>query len=420
MLKKIFTVPRIRRAMLFTLLMMLIYCYGRTLIIPGVSADALVEGAGGLSVFAVFSLLTGGSLETFSLFSLGVSPAITASIVTELLSNDVIPYLSNLKEEGEKGRKKIQKINKYLGFLLALLQSYSMIRLFDLQYGVLENNSVTSYIYIMIIMAGGSLLLSWIGNLITEYGLGNGLSLIILFGILLSLPSTIVSAYTAIMGLFENDVLKYVAFAIYILILLLIVFAVVYISTGERRIKVTYGGRKLVTGSQFTHIPIKPSTTSVLPLILANSVMTVPLIILSYIKYDWYEKLTPIISIGTPWGTVLLVVLMLLLGLFYGNLVLDPEEISKNLAKNGGYIPSVKPGKETVKYLSKTINHVLLVGIIGLIILVAVPYVLTLAFGLPSSISFGGTSVILIVSIVSELITTLEANLKRGKYKEWF
>lgn len=418
MLKKLFTVKRIRRATLFTILMMFVYCYGRTLIIPGISTENISDSS--LSIFTILSLMTGGSLETFSLFSLGVGPAITASIVTELLSNDVVPYLKELKESGEKGRKKISRINSYLGFVLALFQGYSMTRLFDINYGILADNSIQNYLYIIVIMACGSALLVWIGNRITEYGLGNGMSMIILFGILVSIPSMFVSAYNAISTLVTNPTMKWLAFAGYIIVLLLIVFAVVFVSTGERIIKVAYAGRKLANGSQFHNLPIKPNSTSVLPLILANSVMTVPLIILSYVNYDLYEKLNSTIAIGTPWGTFILAVLMLLLGLFYGSLILDPEEIGKNIAKNGGYIIGYKPGKETTKYLSKTISNTLLVGIIGLIILVIVPYILTLVFKLPSSISFGGTSVILIVSIVAELINTLEANLASGKYKEWF
>jgi preprotein translocase subunit SecY len=415
---KAFKVPRIRKAILFTIVIMAVYTLGRTLVIPGISSDYSAEG-GSISAFTILSLLTGGSLETFSLFSLGVSPQITASIVVELLSNDVIKPLSDLKQEGPKGRKKLNKINQYFGFVLGLLQSYSMVRLFDLQYGILENNSITTYLYIMVVMASGSALLAWLGSQITSKGVGNGLSMIILFGILISFPSTIISAYSGITSLISNTTLAITLFVVYILILLFIMFAVVYMSTGVRKISVQYSGKKLSNGSQFTHLPIKPNSTSVLPLILANAVMSVPLVLVSYFNYPLYEKLTETIGLGTPWGTVLLAVLMLLLGMFYAFTVLNPEEIAKNLNKNGGYIPNQRPGKETVKYLSGVIKNTTLVGILGLMILVLIPYVMTLVFKLPASISFGGTSMILIVGIISDVVSNIEANLAAGKYTEW-
>lgn len=409
-------IKRIRKALLFTLLMMVVYCIGRSLIVPGITP---VKGAT-TGVFGIFSMLTGGSLETFSLFSLGVGPMITASIVTEMLSMDVIPALKELKEEGQKGRQKINKINQYLGFALALLQAFSMVRLFDKQYGVLVDPSVSNYLFIMLVMASGSMILSWIGSQITAYGVGNGMSVIILFGILVGLPNTIQAAYASIMTLFENPVYNYIAFGVYCLILLLIVYVITLISTGVRKIMISYSGRKLSNGMNMTYLPIKPNTTSVLPLILANSVMTAPLILISYFNYGLYEKLSNTISIGTPWGTVLLAVLIVLLGLFYGMLVLDPEKLASDLAKNNGFIPGIRPGKETRQYLTTTINNTLLVGILGLLLLVIIPYVLVLAFKLPSSISFGGTSLILVVAIVSEIISTIESNVKDGKYKEWF
>ena len=410
-----FKIKRVRKAFLFTLAMMLVYCIGRNLVIPGINTDNFSSE---FSMLSILSLLTGGSLETFSLFSLGVGPLITASIITELLSNDIIPYLKELKEQGQKGRKKLSRINQRIGFVLALLQSYSLVKLFNVKYGIIDNN-VTSYIFVMVVMTAGCLLLGWIGSQITSYGIGNGLSTIILFGILVNLPNQLMTSYNSITQLAKTTTLGYVYFGIYVLILLLIMLAITWLSTGVRKIKIAYSGQKLNTGSQFTYLPIKPNTTSVLPLILANSVMTAPLIIVSYFSYSLYQKLESTIGLGTPIGTMILAVLLVLLGLFYGSLVLNPEDMDKNLSKNGGYIPGVRPGVETRKYLSSVINNTLLVGIIGLLFLVITPYILTLVFNIPSNITFGGTSFILIVAIITEIINTIETNVIESKYKEW-
>ncbi len=409
-------VKRIRNAILFTLGMMVVYCIGRNLIIPGVN----VLGIEGVSALTIFSMFTGGSFETFSLFSLGIGPSITASIIVELLSLDIIPYFTELKEDGNRGRKKLAKITQIIGFVLAIIQSYSMVRLFDIQYSVLADNSVTSYIYTIILMTAGSLLLYWMGNLITEYGVGNGVSTIILFGILTGIPSTLRSSYTALSTFTENNVLNYVLFAIYIIVLLAIIYIITLMSTGVRKINISFG-RKLANGQKFTYLPIKVNTTSVMPLIFANALMTSPLIIISYINRDLYLKLSEMFAIGQPLGTFVLALFMFLMGLFYVNVVvLNPDEILKNITKNGGFIPGVKTGKPMKEYLSRVINQTTLVGIIGLILLIIIPYALVWIFKLPTSISFGGTSLILIVSIVADIISTMEANVKSSKYKEWF
>ena len=412
----IFKVKKIRQALLFTVLIMAVYAVGRHLLIPGIS---LLEGYTGNNSIALLSALTGGSFETFSLFSLGIGPSITASIIVQLLGMDVIPYISNLKDEGTKGRKKLQKITQLLSVVLALLQSYSMIRLFDIQYNVLQDNSVSSYIYIMIIMTAGSMILYWLGNLVTEYGIGDGVSFIILLGILVGMPTTLKNSYNALLSFTESSVTNYVLFAIYVVLLLAITFVVVYISTGIRKINITYG-RKLANGDKFTHLPVRVNSASVMPLIFANALITSPLIILSYFNQSLYLTLSEKLSTTEPLGLAILVVLMLIMGIFYVLSSFDPEKISKNLAKNGGYIKGIRPDKETVEYITKTIMNTSLVGIVGLLLLIAVPQIIGWIFKLPSTISFGGTSLVLIVSIVTSILETFDANIKNTKYKEWF
>ena len=413
---KFLKVEKIRKALLFTALIMAVYVIGRNLLIPGIN---ILDGYSGNNPISLLSSLTGGSFETFSLFSLGIGPSITASIIVQLLSMDVLPYFSKLQEEGTKGRKKLQKITQLISVVLAFLQSYSMIRLFDIQYRVLSDNSAMSYIYIMIVMTAGSMILYWLGNLITEYGVGDGTSVIILLGILVGLPTTLKNSYSSIMSFTENSTTNYVLFGLYILALLVITYLIVFISTGVRKINITYG-RKLANGDKFTHLPIKVNTASVMPLIFANALITSPLIILSYINQGLYLKLSEKVSSETPLGLVILCVLMLIMGLFYVIISLDPEKIAKNLSKNGGYINGIRPGKETVSYVTQVATNTSLIGILGLILLLVIPQVLSWMFKLPSSISFGGTSLILVVSIMTSILETFEANIKSSKYKEWF
>ena len=414
----ILKVQRIRKALLFTILIMAVYVVGRNLLIPGIN---ILDGYSGTNAISLLSSLTGGSFETFSLFSLGIGPSITASIIVQLLSMDVIPYFSKLQEEGTKGRKQLQKITQLISVVLAFLQSYSMIRLFDIQYNVLQDNSVASYLYIMVVMTAGSMILYWLGNLITEYGVGDGVSVIILLGILVGLPSTLKSAYSTLISLTENSVTNYCLFALYVIALLIIVYLVVFISTGVRKISVMYSnGKRLANGEKFTYLPIKVNMASVMPLIFANALITSPLIILSYINQDLYLKLSEKVSSNTPLGLLLLCVLMLIMGLFYVIITLNPEKIAKNLSKNSGFIQGVRPGKDTVKCITNAAINTTLVGILGLILLLVIPQVLSWVFNLPSSISFGGTSLILVVSIITSIIETFEVNVKSSKYKEWF
>lgn len=417
---KLFKVKRIRNAVLFTFLMMFIFQIGSFLTVPGVDVSQLTAGMSSLSTFSMMNILSGGSLEKFSIFALGVGPYITASIIIELLSNDVIKPLAEWKEDGVKGRKKLNQATKYLGVVLAMLQGITTTVMFNRNYGILTNPGWANYLFIAVMLTAGSMFLIWIGDKITEYGVGSGLSLIIVAGILSSLPSTFASTY-AELAASTGSVAKSIALlAVYVLSYLLIILAVVFINSGERKIPIAYSGRKLANGANMTYLPIKPGVASVIPVIFASSVMTVPLMIVSFFNYGAYEKASAAVGLGTPIGLVIYAVLIVLFTYFYADLILNPQEIANQLRKNNGYIPGKHPGKETKDYLSKAIVRTVTVGAVALVILALMPYVLTKLINLSTISAIGGTGAILVVGIALDIVATLESAVASEKYKGWF
>ena len=417
---KMFQVKRIRNAIFFTLAMMFVYQIGNFLTVPGVNAQMLTAGIGQLETYSIMNILTGGALEKFSIFALGVSPYITASIIIELLSNDVVPILTQWKEEGATGRKKINKTTQYLGVILALFQGFTMTITFDRAYGILENSGFSGYLYTALMLTAGSMFLIWIGNKITQYGIGSGLSIIIVAGILSSLPTTFINTFNELSSKTGSLPLTILLWCIYLISYILIILGVIFISSGERRISVAYSGRKLTNGSNMTYIPIKPGVASVIPVIFASSLMTVPLMITSFINYDAYLKASQNFSISSPIGLLVYAILIIIFTYFYSDLILNPKQIADNLKKNQGYIPNKRPGKETMEYLRTVISHTVTVGAVGLVILALMPYILSKFINLSTISAIGGTGAILVVGISVEIINTLESQTALEKYKGWF
>ena len=420
MIVKMFKVKRIRNAIFFTLFIMLIYQIGNFLTVPGVDAQMVTSGIGTLETYSIMNILSGGALERFSIFSLGVTPYITASIVIELLSNDVIPVLTEWKEDGAKGRKKINKVTQCLGVVLALVQGITLTITFDRAYGILETSGFSSYLYTGVLLAAGSMFLIWLGNKITQYGIGSGLSIIIVAGILSSLPSTFVNTFAELSSRFGSNAAAIPLWVIYVISYLLIILGVVFMNTGERRIKIMYPSHRLNNGSNMTYLPIKPGVASVIPVIFASSLMTVPLMIVSFFNYQKYLELSKNFTISSPLGLVVYAILIMIFTYFYSDLILNPAEISKTLKNNNGYVVGKRPGKETEDYLHKVIFNTVTVGAIGLVILALMPYLLSKFINLSTISAIGGTGAILVVGISLEIINTLEAQVASEKYKGWF
>lgn len=420
----LFKNKNIRNRIIYTLFIFLIFRFGTAITIPNIDVSKFGNIADN-SVFALINMLGGGSLQRFSVFALGIGPYITASIITQLLSMDVIPYLSDLNKEGKNGRRKIDKINRYFTLVLAMIQSAFLTKVFDAQYNILIDKSLTSYIYVMITLSAGTLFLLWLGDRITQHGIGNGISMIIFGGIVANYPAHFIQVFqTMVSGnssseLF-NGILKFSGFVVSYL--LIIVFVVI-MHLAVRKIPIQYTSSKIstVNHSNMTYLPLKINSASVIPVIFASSVMIAPVAIMNLFRVaneGFARHFRNILDLNQPVGLVIYVVLIVLFTFFYANLQIDPEKISENLSKNGTYIPGIRPGKETKDYIYKVLNRITVIGALFLVSVSILPYLIPLVVpSLPSTFGISGTGVIIVVGVAIETVKALQGQLTQKTYK---
>ncbi len=410
----------IRNKILFTLAMLLIYRIGSAIPVPGVNADQLAAQIADNSILNMMNLLGGGALERLSVFAMGVSPYITASIIIQLLSMDVIPALTEMTKSGQTGRMKIEKITRYLGVVLSFVQAFSLVYGFDKQYQILENARLSGYLYTATIMTAGTMFLIWIGDRISTKGIGNGLSIIIFAGIVSNMPASFVQVYNilaggATQGELFNGILQ---FALYCLLYLAIVVFVVIMETAVRKIPIQYTNSSNIRGgNDITYLPFKINSASVIPVIFAQSIMTAPQIIISFFNTELYTKLNNFLSLNKPIGLCIYAVLTILFTFFYTDLQVDPDQVAENLGKSGAYIPGIRPGSETRRYLHKVINRITVLGAISLMIIAVIPYLLPMFTSLPTSTAIGGTGIIIVVGVAMETVAQLKGQLTQKNYR---
>lgn len=414
--KKIFTNKETRKKVFYTLAMLLVYRFGASLPAPNINQSALVGV--NLGFLDMLNLLGGGAIQQFSVFALGVGPYITASIVIQLLAMDVIPYLSDLQKEGQNGKMKLDKITRYLAVILAFVQSISMIYVFDKSYNVLLNNSTANYFYTSIVMTAGTMFLLWIGDRISKNGIGNGTSLIIFAGIVSSLPNTFASAYASLVGTSASitGVLEFIGFiAVYIVIILLVIF----MNQAERRIPIQYTSSSLVQRkSEKNYLPLKINSASVIPVIFASSIMTAPVTIMSFVNQgDFFNKMRDFLSLQSLTGLLIYTVLIIFFTFFYTHLTVDPGKVADNLAKNGTYVTSIRPGEATKKYITTVLNRITVLGTLFLLFVALLPHIVPMVTSLPASISLGGTGLIIVVGVALETMKSLESQVNQKQYK---
>ena len=432
-LRNALEIPDVRKKLLFTCFMLVVVRIGCQIPTPGINTafvKAWWEGQTS-TAFNFFNTITGSSFTTMSIFALSISPYITSSIIVQLLTI-AIPKLEELQKEGEEGRKKIQQVTRVLTVALALIQSVSMAIGFGSNY--LNKYTWYNVLLVAIIMTAGSAVLMWIGERITARGVGNGISMILLFNIISGLPDDLMTMYkTFVKG-------KNIAFGIVITVVILallfaLVVYVVYLQDGERRISVQYAkkmqGRKMF-GGQSSHIPLKVNTAGVIPVIFASSLLSVPAIIASFAgmnitnptsvgghiikglsQSSWCNPKEPIYTLGL----ILYLVLLVFFAYFYTSITFNPLEIADNMKKQGGFIPGIRPGKPTSDYLDKVLNYVVFIGAIGLMIVALIPIVLTGLAGVGNSLCFFGTSLIIIVGVVLETLKQIESMMLVRNYK---
>lgn len=429
-LRNAWKVKEIRTKLIFTALMLVVIRFGSQLPIPGVQTSFFADffAKQTTDAFGFFNAMTGGSFTQMSVFALSITPYITSSIIMQLLTI-AIPKLEEMQREGEDGRRKIQEYTRYLTVGLALIESTAMAIGFGGQ-GLLIKYDAWSVVVAVATMTAGSALLMWIGEQITEYGIGNGISIVLLFNIVSSLPEDVNTLYTRFISG------KPIAFAVvYAVILIACIVAmiayVVVLNDGERRIPVQYSqkmvGRRMV-GGQTSHIPLKVNTAGVIPVIFASSIMSFPVVIAQFINPDYSTiggKLLLMLSSSswfrpeTPWysfGVVIYLVLIVLFAYFYTSITFNPLEVANNMKKAGGFIPGIRPGKPTSNYLNDLLNHLVFIGACGLMIVSVVPIMVS-GFFTVGRLSFLGTSLMIIVSVVLETVKAIESQIVIRNYK---
>lgn len=425
----IFKKPELRSRIIFTLGMLFVYRLGATITIPGVNGDVLTQGFSTAGIFGIMNLLGGGSLERFSLFALGVSPYITASIIIELLSMDVIPTLSEWSKEGETGRKKKDRVTRYVTVVLAAIQGLSLTYAFDHAYGLLLNSNFASYAYVGTVMVAGAMLSMWMGDQITSKGIGNGISLLIFAGIVANLPASFIATAREMITVtgvdFSTTAKGIFNYLLFVLIYLLIIVFVVYNEGAVRKIPINYASSSnpMMRTKDKTHMPIKINSAGVIPVIFASSVMSTPLTIMSFMEEtNITSTLKKIFDFSSqPGAFVIYLILIVLFTFFYANLQIDAEKISGDLKKSSGSIPGVRQGKETENYIKKVLNRITVLGSIFLVIVAAIPIALPVIWPVADSVSnqirLGGTGLIIVTGVALETVKQINTYMTRREYK---
>ncbi|MDO5539657.1 MAG: preprotein translocase subunit SecY [Eubacteriales bacterium] len=428
-LRNAFKVKDVRKRLMYTLAMLVVIRLGCQLPVPGVDREYLTNWFASQTgdAFNFFSAFTGGSFEQMSIFALNITPYITSSIIMQLLTI-AIPALEEMHKDGEEGRKKIAAITRYVTVGLALMESLAMTVGFG-RGGLIPDMNFLKGVTVVASMTAGSAFLMWVGEQITEHGVGNGISIVLVINILSRIPSDLASLYdTFIKG---NTLAKGVLAAVIILAVIAVtIVLVIMLSDATRRIPVQYAkkmqGRKMV-GGQSTFIPLKVNTAGVIPVIFASSLLSIPQMIASFMKVsadgiggkiiavlsqnNWFNPSRPVYSIG-----VILYILMIIgFAYFYTSITFNPIEVADNMKKQGGFIPGIRPGKPTSDYLNKILNYIVFIGAIGLTIVVLIPIFFNGVFG--AYVSFGGTSIIIIVGVVLETLKQIESQIVVRNYK---
>ncbi len=425
-----FKIKEIRNRIIFTFLMMIVVRLGSQIPAPGINGEYFSSwfAENGSNALGFFDAVTGGSFEKMSVFALNITPYITSSIIVQLLTI-AIPKFEEWQRDGEDGRKKLTAVTRYLTVGLAIMESLAMSIGFGRQ-GLFTEFNAMSVILAVITLTAGSTVIMWIGERITERGVGNGISIVLTINIISRIPSDLSTLFEQFVQGKEMATAVLNA-AIIVAIIILVVVLVILLQGAERRIPVQYSrkvmGRKQV-GGQSSHIPLKVNTAGVIPIIFAQSLLTFPVIICQLLgktggtsvwgkilsmltQSNWFDFNNPIYNIGL----VLYIVLVVAFAYFYTSITFNPLEIADNMKKQGGFIPGIRPGKPTSDYLTKMLNYIIFIGAVGLVIVAIIPIFFEGVFN--ASISFGGTSLIIIVGVIIETLKQIESQMLVRNYK---
>ncbi len=425
-----FKIKEIRNGIIFTLLMLVVVRLGCQLPVPGINRDFFAQWFSQITgdSFNFFNAFTGGSFENMSLFALNITPYITSSIIIQLLTI-AIPALEEMQKEGEEGRKKLVAITRYVTVGLALIESLAMAIGFG-RSGILEKYDAFNVIMVICTLTAGSAFLMWIGEQITEYGVGNGISIVLTINIISRIPDDMTSLFT--MFISGKPIAYGILNGVIILAIILVTIVLtILLNNAERRIPVQYAkkmqGRKQYGGNT-TYIPLKVNTGNVIPIIFASSIMQCPVVISHLLgksvgtsiwghilralsTSNWFNPATPVYTIGA----LVYILLVIFFAYFYTSITFNPLEIADNMKKQGGFIPGIRPGKPTSDYLTKILNYIIFIGAVGLVIVALIPIFFNGAFN--ANVSFGGTSLIIIVGVILETLKQIESKMVVRNYK---
>jgi preprotein translocase subunit SecY len=412
MLKQIFSPKNkdILKKVMFSLAVLLIFKLGTMIQVPG--TESITKNLGFLELM---DAMGGGAFKKFSIFALGVIPYINASIITQLLQMDIVPYFSELAKQGQSGRVKINKINRYLGIALAFLQGYVFSFAF-----LPSGSSPFEYMRISIILTAGTAFLLWLGDQVTQKGIGNGVSLIIMAGILMTIPTMFIDAFGGMVKTtsVQTLVMGIVSFAIFIIVYLAIIAGVTFIQKAERRIPIQYSNK---TSSSYAakqnYMPIRVNSAGVMPIIFASMAVAIPATIAQFTRsQDVVLFVEKYLNYDTATGFILYMLLIAFFSYFYTYMQLNPDEMSSNFQKQGSYIPGIRPGKETASYVKQVLSRLTIIGAIFLMVIAGLPIIFSNVSNLGANITIGGTGLLIVVGVALETYTQLESQLLTRNY----
>lgn len=413
------TIPELRKRVLFTLFMLFVYRMGVQIPTPGINGEAL--GAffeqNASTLFGMFNMFSGGALENFSIFALGIMPYISASIIIQLLTV-VIPQLEALSKEGESGRRKITQYTRYGTVVLSVIQGFFIASGLEGMSGpggaaIVIDPGIQFKLMTVLTLTSGTAFIMWLGEQMTERGIGNGISLIIFAGIVARGPAAVGNS----IQLIKAGELPVVFVPIMLVAMFAIIAFIIFVETAQRKIPIQYAKRvvgRRVYGGQASHLPLKINVSGVIPPIFASSIMMFPATIGSFIQIDWVQRISAALSPGTIYYYILFIVMVVFFCFFYTAVTFKPDDVAENLKKNGGFIPGIRPGKRTADFIDRVLTRLTVVGAIYLSAVCVMPTILISKFGVP--FYFGGTALLIVVGVAIDTISQIESHMVMRNY----
>ncbi len=412
-LKQIFNPKNkdLQKRILFTFAALFVFKLGIAIVVPGVDKEAL--GVGNLGFLELVNAMGGGAMENFSIFSLGVMPYITASIIVQLLQMDIVPYLAELAKQGHTGRTKLNAITRYLGIFLAFIQGY----MFSFAY--IQGAEPLMYMQFAIVLTAGTAFLLWLGDQITAKGVGNGISLIIMAGIIASMPTMFMSAWNSFVasGATLGATLGIITFLLYVVVYFAVILGVLFVQLSERRVDIQYANKSSAVLGKQNYIPLKLNSAGVIPVIFASSIISIPAFVAQFLGRENVDSfIQQWLVMDSLTGFLLFMTLIIVFSYFYTFIQIKPKDLAENLQKSGGFVPAVRPGKETINHVTYILYRITFVGSIFLAVMAGSPIIFGFLTALPQSVTIGGTGLLIVVGVALETFRQIENKLVSTSY----